>query len=124
MAMTVKEVDEMSTVAEENCVVLMTAENYLFDPGVQLIMRFIDDGLLGKLQSIELEEIGYWNMPDSNSYLGHTWRSTSEMAGGGVLLDSGVHLTALAARFGGDVVGVTGKMATFYRVLNGKENRR
>jgi predicted dehydrogenase len=118
LAMTVSEVDEMQAASEKNHVVLMTAENYLFDPGVQLITRFMDAGLLGKVQTVELEEIGSWCIPGSISF---TWRVKREMAGGGVLLDSGVHLTALAAHFAGGVSALTGKMAIYYPQLEGKK---
>ena len=87
--------------------VLMVAENYLFDPGVQKIISFLDQGLLGKVQAMEFEEIGDWNTPNSKYFPGYTWRLREEVSGGGDLLDCGVHLTGSAARLGGKVRAVT-----------------
>jgi predicted dehydrogenase len=120
LAMTASEIDDMTEASEKNNVVLMTAENYFFDPGVQQIKRFIDDGFIGKVHTIELEEIGDWSIPGPKSHEAYTWRSIKEAAGGGILLDSGIHLTAIAAHYGGNAEEVTAKITTFYPELAGK----
>lgn len=119
LAMNTSEVDEMIAASEKNNVILMTAENYLFDPGIHQIARLIDSGLLGKVHTVELDELGDWSVPGSLGFQGLTWNVKKDLAGGGVLISSGVHFTAIATRFAGDVDGVTAKMAIYYPEFQG-----
>jgi predicted dehydrogenase len=119
LGMTTSEVDEMITASEKEGVILMTAENYLFDPGVQRIAAFLDQGLLGRVHTVELDEIGDWSIPGSRGFQGLTWNVKRDLAGGGVWISSGVHLTALASRFAGEIAGVTAKTGLYFPEYQG-----
>jgi 1,5-anhydro-D-fructose reductase (1,5-anhydro-D-mannitol-forming) len=64
--------------------------NYRFLPTVREMINVAADGRLGRLRSIEML-IGHGGHPDS----GMDWKLDPERAGGGVLLDPGVHLLDL-----------------------------
>jgi predicted dehydrogenase len=70
-------------------VTLMVAENYRFLPSVQKARQLVDEGRLGQLRLVQLQE-QYPFRP-----LG--WRNQRDQNGGGVLIDGGIHkLSGLA----------------------------
>jgi len=112
LAMTLEEADEMVQAAEENQVTLMTAENYLYDPGIQLMVKFIEDGLLGKIELVNLEQVYHMVEPG--------WRRSKEIAGGGILMDDGVHHTAVALAFAGAAKSLYASVDTYHPVIEGE----
>jgi len=72
--------------------------NYRFLPTVQAVVKSALDGRLGKLRSIDLL-IGHGGHPDS----ANEWKLDLDRAGGGVLLDPGVHLLDLLLQVAPDV---------------------
>jgi 1,5-anhydro-D-fructose reductase (1,5-anhydro-D-mannitol-forming) len=64
--------------------------NYRFLPTVRELMKIAADGRLGRLRSIDML-IGHGGHPES----GKGWKLDPTRAGGGVLLDPGVHLLDL-----------------------------
>jgi 1,5-anhydro-D-fructose reductase (1,5-anhydro-D-mannitol-forming) len=64
--------------------------NYRFLPTVREMINVAADGRLGRLRSIEML-IGHGGHPES----GKDWKLDPKRAGGGVLLDPGVHLLDL-----------------------------
>jgi 1,5-anhydro-D-fructose reductase (1,5-anhydro-D-mannitol-forming) len=64
--------------------------NYRFLPAVREVMKIAADGRLGRLRSIDMM-IGHGGHPES----GEGWKLDPKRAGGGVLLDPGVHLLDL-----------------------------
>jgi predicted dehydrogenase len=105
LALNLKECDRIIRACKKAKVKLMVAENYIFDPVVQIIKRLIDEGKLGKIR--EMRFIQGWSGPLANS-----WRYKKEIAGGGVLFDDGVHLVSLARWFRGEVKKVVGLVKT------------
>ena len=71
--------------------------NYRFLPTVREVMRIAADGLLGRLRSIDML-IGHGGHPES----GKGWKLDPRRAGGGVLLDPGVHLLDLLLQLAPD----------------------
>jgi 1,5-anhydro-D-fructose reductase (1,5-anhydro-D-mannitol-forming) len=71
--------------------------NYRFLPTVREVMRIAADGLLGRLRSIDML-IGHGGHPES----GKGWKLDPGRAGGGVLLDPGVHLLDLLLQLAPD----------------------
>ncbi|HEY3257347.1 MAG TPA: Gfo/Idh/MocA family oxidoreductase [Gemmatimonadaceae bacterium] len=67
--------------------------NYRFLPSVRCVMKSAADGRLGKLRSIDIL-IGHGGHPES----ANEWKLDLDRAGGGVLLDPGVHLLDLLLR--------------------------
>lgn len=64
--------------------------NYRFLPAVRGALQRVAEGRLGKLRSIDML-LGHGGHPDS----GREWKLQPERAGGGVLIDPGVHLLDL-----------------------------
>jgi predicted dehydrogenase len=61
--------------------------NYRFMPGVEKILKEIEDGQLGDIISIKLT-LGHGGSPSDKD----SWKLDGDIAGGGALLDPGVHL--------------------------------
>jgi predicted dehydrogenase len=64
--------------------------NYRFLPAVKKLLRAIADGELGQLRSVDML-VGHGGHPES----AQSWKLDRSRAGGGVLLDPGVHLLDL-----------------------------
>ena len=68
---------------------LMVAENFRFLPAVREARRLVDQGRLGQLRLVQFQE----QFP----FRPLGWRNQSELNGGGVLIDGGIHkFSALA----------------------------
>jgi len=65
--------------------------NYRFLPTMQKVFELLRDGALGELRSVDMM-IGHGGHPRSTE----DWKLRPEQAGGGVLIDPGVHLLDLA----------------------------
>ena len=104
---------EMIKAAEKNKVVLQTAENHPFEPHFQLMQRFLKEGFLGSLYTTKFMQI--WNFPS------YTWRKNKEIAGGGCLIDDGIHLITMAILLAGDVEKIFSSVDTFRQLAEGKE---
>ena len=79
--------------AESAGVNLMVAENYRFLPAVREARKLVDQGRLGQLRLIQLQE-QYPFQPAG-------WRNRTALSGGGVLIDGGIHkVSALAYLLG------------------------
>jgi 1,5-anhydro-D-fructose reductase (1,5-anhydro-D-mannitol-forming) len=72
--------------------------NYRFLPNVRELMRIAMSGRLGRLRSIDML-IGHGGHPESEK----GWKLDAARAGGGVLLDPGVHLLDLLLQLAPDV---------------------
>ena len=98
MALNVAECDQIISVAEQNEVVVGVSHNQLFyEPHVQ-IRQMLDDGLLGDLRAIRAR------LAIGGKY--GSWRSDPAQAGGGLLMDAGIHRTYLLCMLGGEVSSV------------------
>ncbi len=111
LAINLRECDEIIEACEKSGVQLMVGENYLFEPGIQIMKNEIEKGTIGELRGIHLLQV-------DSGYPLESWRCKKE-AGGGVLLDPGVHLAALARFFMGSVANTTAK--TSQRPIKGLE---
>ena len=83
IARTLEEAEQMIAAAKGAGVKLMVAENYRFMPVVQKAKELIDMGAIGTLRLIQIQE--------EARYIVEGWRTKSEMMGGGVLIDGGIH---------------------------------
>lgn len=94
----IKEVKENIHLAEVNKRVYMTGFNHRFHPALALAKQLVSSGAIGKIHFIRGVyghggRVGYEN----------EWRNKPELAGGGELLDQGVHLIDLAFWFLEDI---------------------
>ena len=89
IAGTIADASAMVRDARSAGVSLMVAENYRFLPAVREAKALIDQGRLGQLRLVQLQE-QYPFRPTG-------WRNRRDFNGGGVLIDGGIHkLSALA----------------------------
>jgi len=98
MALDVAECDQIISVAEQHDLVVGVSHNQLYyEPHVQ-IRQMLDDGLLGDLRTIRAR------LAIGGRY--GSWRSDPARAGGGLLMDAGIHRTYLLCMLGGEVSSV------------------
>jgi predicted dehydrogenase len=83
IAPTVEEADWMIAAARDAGRVLMVAENFHFMPAFRHVHGLLTSGALGALRSLHLVARGY------RQHSG--WRLVADAAGGGVLMDGGIH---------------------------------
>ncbi len=89
VAGTLADAQAIQQIGESAGINLMVAENYRFLPAVVESKRLIDEGRLGQVRLIQLQE--------QYPFLPSGWRNRAEQNGGGVLIDGGIHkLSALS----------------------------
>lgn len=91
--------------------------NHRFHPALQLARRLVDEGAVGPLLYIRARyghggRLGY----------DKEWRADPALAGGGELLDQGVHLIDLARWFLGDFPHVLGHIGTWFWQMPVEDN--
>jgi predicted dehydrogenase len=103
------ELEPLIAAARAADVIVKVGFNHRFHPAFQKARAIFDSGVLGPLMYIRARyghggRLGYE----------HEWRANPAIAGGGEMLDQGVHLIDLARWFAGDFVEVSGHVATFF----------
>ena len=94
LARTLEEADRMIEAAARAGRVLMTAENFRFMPAFRWVRRALDAGTLGDPREVHLV---------ARAWRRHTgWRLTPG-AGGGALIDTGIHYVHALRWWGGEV---------------------
>ena len=69
--------------ASRNHVKLMVAENYRFMPSVRLCKKLIDQGAIGRVRVVQVQQESPYEPSD--------WRKNPDLNGGGVFIDAGIH---------------------------------
>jgi len=95
LARTLEESDEIIAAAESAGRVLMVAEQFHFMPAFRRVKSVIDSGRLGALRELHLIARGFAVLSG--------WRLCSETAGGGALIDGGIHYLHNLRWWGGEV---------------------
>jgi predicted dehydrogenase len=98
IARTLEEADAMIDAAQAADRVLMVAENFHFMPAFQYVRALIERGEVGALREIHLVARGF------RRHRG--WRLAVENAGGGALIDGGIHYVHNLRWWGGPVTRV------------------
>jgi UDP-N-acetyl-2-amino-2-deoxyglucuronate dehydrogenase len=94
IACTLDEADRMIAAAARAGRVLMVAENFHFMPGFRAVRGLIESGALGALRELHLIARGFRRRTG--------WRSAPG-AGGGALIDGGIHYVHALRWWGGEV---------------------
>jgi predicted dehydrogenase len=94
IARTLDEADRLIAAAAGAGRVLMVAENFHFMPAFRWVRRLIDEGVLGALRELHLVARGF------RRHVG--WRCAPD-AGGGALIDGGIHYVHNLRWWGGEV---------------------
>ena len=108
-ARTAAELTPVVTAARTAGVTVKVGFNHRFHPAVLKARALFDEGAIGPLLYIR----GRYGHGGRVGYE-REWRADPVRAGGGELLDQGVHLIDLARWFAGDFVEATGWLATYY----------
>ena len=93
IARTLDEGRRIVEAAAEAGVKLMIAENFRFLPTVTKCKELLDQGAIGDLRVVQVQEEMY-----SKPW---TWRMKLELAGGGTLIDGGIHAVDAMLNLGG-----------------------
>jgi predicted dehydrogenase len=95
IARTLDEAGRMVASAAAAGRVLMVAENFHFMPAFRRVRAVVDSGGLGALREVHLAARG-WRPPAD-------WRCEADVAGGGALIDGGIHYVHTLRCWGGPV---------------------
>ncbi len=95
--------------AEETGAALWGGYNHRYHPSLQKLKSICDSGELGRLLSVRAR-YGHGGRPGYD----REWRAIPEIAGGGELLDQGIHLVDLSLWLLGDFSEVSGYVETHY----------
>ena len=101
LAMTIADCDRMIAAAREHNVVLMHGENVRLLAHVERAAQMVQEGLIGRLVGIQ-GTFAYWQ----RAHMNQGWRGKTSQAGGGMLIDGGIHLVDAMRHIGGDVTAV------------------
>jgi predicted dehydrogenase len=111
------ELDELIRTAEQRGRLVKVGFNHRYHPAVQRAKALYLDGKIGDLLYLR----GRYGHGGRLGYE-KEWRADPAIAGGGELLDQGVHLIDLARWFAGDFTRVAGRIGTFFWKMPVEDN--
>lgn len=111
MALTVADAEAIANAAQESGKRLMVGFTHRFLRANQWIKKQLDDGVIGQLYSIRARYAH--NGPYESWGAVSGWFFDPELAGGGALLDMGIHAIDLMRFFAGEVARVDGRIHTY-----------
>ena len=116
-ARNVAELVPLMQAAQQANRVVKVGFNHRFHPAFQKARSIFDSGVLGPLMYIRARyghggRLGYER----------EWRANLQIAGGGELLDQGIHLIDLARWFAGDFIEIRGYIDTFFWNMSVEDN--
>ena len=101
MALTADECDKMNQAAKQSEAILSIGLVRRFYDSSQFVKQIIQNGWLGEIQSFEVEEGSPYNWPTASGFF-----FRKEVAGGGVLIDTGAHTLDMLLWWLGDYADV------------------
>ncbi|HDP80775.1 MAG TPA: Gfo/Idh/MocA family oxidoreductase [Spirochaetes bacterium] len=105
LANSLKEADAIIDKTGETGLTLAVLENFRYEPAVERAVALMKQGVIGEPFMITIHEISY-AIEMTSRMKTYRWRMDGSTGGGGILLDRGVHLMAMANRLGGPVESV------------------
>ena len=103
------ELEPVFIAAQDSGVVVKVGFNHRFHPALLKAREVVDSGALGPLMFVR-GRYGHGGRVGMEK----EWRGNPALAGGGEMLDQGVHLVDLSRWFLGDFSEVVGRVATFF----------
>ena len=108
-AISTAQLDRLTALAEQTRLPVRVGYNHRFHPALRMARELVDEPETGPLMFIRARyghggRLGYEK----------EWRADPSLAGGGELIDQGVHLIDLARWFLGDFATLEGHIATYY----------
>jgi predicted dehydrogenase len=116
-ARTAAELRPVIEAVERRGLVAKVGYNHRFHPSIQRAKAMFDAGAIGDL----LYTRARYGHGGRLGYEGE-WRADPRASGGGELLDQGSHLIDLSRWLGGEVVNVTGHLATYFWPMQVEDN--
>jgi predicted dehydrogenase len=117
LAKTLAECDAMIAAAHAAGVVLYYGETNRTMPAAQAMKQAVDAGRIGQLTGVQAT-YAHWQ---GGKYLSTAWRYDPQIAGGGQLLDGGIHYIDLMLHLGGPIQSVTCFTTRFRPELGGED---
>lgn len=114
IASTVEEAREMISLAGENKVKFMVAEQYFFDSALKEIEKLLSHDAIGKVHTIIIR--------DQRLYTKKGWRAEQNAMGGGSLIDGGIHYIEAMLDLGGPVSKMNSSVYHGGSSLEGEDN--
>jgi predicted dehydrogenase len=103
--------------AKEQGLILKTGFNHRFHPAVRKARQIVEDGGIGRIFLVRAV-YGHGGRPGYDK----EWRASRDLAGGGELLDQGVHVIDLFRWFVGEFDEVFGRVASYYWDMEVEDN--
>ncbi len=116
-AFTAAEVDEIREAEAASGKVLMYGFNHRHHESIAKIKEMVDSGVYGRVLWMRGR---YGKSVDQSFY--DNWRSKREMAGGGILLDQGIHMLDLFLYMAGEFDDVQAYVSNLYWELDIEDN--
>lgn len=116
-AFTAAEVEEIRTVENATSRKLMYGFNHRHHGSIKAMKALVDSGNYGRLLWMR----GRYGKSVDHNYF-NTWRAKKELAGGGILLDQGIHMLDLFLLLAGDFDEVQGMVSSLFWKLEGIED--
>ena len=116
-AFSASEVLEIKNVEEQSGKILMYGFNHRQHGAVKQMKEIVDSGKFGKILWMRGR---YGKSVDDDFF--DTWRADKTIAGGGILLDQGIHMLDLFLHLGGSFDEVKAFISTLYWKLDGIED--
>jgi predicted dehydrogenase len=117
LAKTLAECEAMIAAAQANGVTLFYAETNHTMPATVELKRAVEQGRIGRLVGLQAT-YAHWQ---GGKYLSTAWRYDPHIAGGGQLLDGGIHYVDLMLNIGGPIESVTCFTTRFRPELGGED---
>ena len=115
LAITIKAANRMVNLANTRGLVLATAENARYSERTRAVAWLVDEGYLGQIQLTLGGGIGAGDWSPNRIVAETAWRHDKLRAGGGPIIDLGVHRFNVIRYWLGDIDGVSGLVRTFER---------
>ena len=108
-AICVQELDQLETAAARTGALVRVGYNHRYHPAGLKALEIFRSGVLGSMMFVR----GRYGQGGRVGY-DQEWRADPKLAGGGELIDQGVHLIDLAGIFLGEFTQVDGHVATYF----------
>ena len=114
---TAKDIEEIRAVEKESGKVLMYGFNHRHHESIKYMKKLVDDKEFGKILWMRGR---YGKSVDETFY--DNWRAKKELAGGGILIDQGIHMLDLLLHLGGNFDNIHASVSNLYWNLNVEDN--
>ena len=114
---TAKDIEEIRAVEKESGKVLMYGFNHRHHASIKYMKKLVDDKEFGKILWMRGR---YGKSVDETFY--DNWRAKKELAGGGILIDQGIHMLDLLLHLGGNFDNIHASVSNLYWNLNVEDN--